>query len=289
MPTALDPDLFPSLRAAARRPERLDAAIHAIADGVAAGSIRNVVLKDAKDTISRAVDEGWKLNISDPYFYAGRYENQPSGVYEFYSSFLVMGLHDMLATSRKLAKTKLTGDAIDAMKAFTAEALPLAEAVASLKDKVIKGRAPNTAPSKPVNPNKVVKTCPCCFRAIAVVGGTMAHHGYERPGYGWQTASCPGIRFKPLEMSNEGLLWVISANENELVSLKRAYEARDTISSLPVQKGRSISTITPDDASWTRQLRYHVAKLESDMRHIEGTLRMLNERLAAWKPETYGK
>ena len=69
------------------------------------------------------------------------------------------------------------------VRSFAAEALPLAEAVVSLKDKVVKGRAPSTGPAKPVNPNKIVKTCPCCFRQIAVTDGTMAHHGYQRPGH----------------------------------------------------------------------------------------------------------
>ena len=58
--TTLHPDHFPSLRAAARRPDQFDKAVYAIADGVASGSIRNIVLKDAKDTLSRAVDAGWE-------------------------------------------------------------------------------------------------------------------------------------------------------------------------------------------------------------------------------------
>lgn len=283
--TTLHPDHFPSLRAAARRPDQFDMAVNAIADGVASGSIRNIVLKDAKDTISRAVDAGWEKAVEDPFFFAGRYQQQPEAIYTFYSSFTVMYLHDMLAVSKKLAKTKLEGAAIDAMRTFAAEALPLAEAVASLKDKVVKGRAPSTGPAKPVNPNKIVKTCPCCFRQIAVTDGTMAHHGYQRPGHGWQTASCPGIRFKPLEVSSEGLVWLVGATENRLADLRRDLDAADTCTALPYRvTSRQIVQIDPTDARWPRTMAIYKANLESDIRFVDTDLAHLRKRLEEWRP-----
>lgn len=284
--TTLHPDHFPSLRAAARRPDQFDKAVYAIADGVASGSIRNIVLKDAKDTLSRAVDAGWEKAVEDPFFFAGRYQQQPEAVYTFYSSFTVMYLHDMLAVSKKLAKTKLEGAAIDAMRTFAAEALPLAEAVASLKDKVIKGRAPSTGPAKPVNPNKIVKTCPCCFRQIAVTDGTMAHHGYQRPGHGWQTASCPGIRFKPLEVSDEGLVWLVGATEKRLSDLRSDLGAADTYTTLPYRlASRQIVQIDPTDTRWPRTLAIYKANLESDIRFVEADLSHLRKRLEEWRPQ----
>ncbi|GAA5666001.1 hypothetical protein Brsp07_04510 [Brucella sp. NBRC 14130] len=277
----IHPDRFPSLRAAARRPDQFDAAVYAIADGVAFGSIRNIVLKDAKDTISRAVDDGWEKAVQDPFFFAGRYQQQPEAVYQFYNSFTVMYLHDMLSVSKKLAKTKLDGAAIDAMRAFVAEALPLAEAVASLKDKVVKGRAPSTGPAKPVNPNKIVKTCPCCFRQIAVTNGTMAHHGYQRPGYGWQTASCPGVRFKPLEISNEGLLWMIETTKTSLAKDRAALADSDKLESITPLRGE---TVRVGETGWARQLAIYIAGLESTIRQAKGWLSVLEKRLAEWRP-----
>lgn len=283
---SLDPSRFPALRAAARKPQTFDNAVLMVRTGIEAGAIRNVDLKSAKETISSAVYDGWKIAVSEPYFYSGRYQDQPSGVYEFYSSFLVMGLHDMLATSRKLAKTNLSGEAIEAMRTFVAEALPLAEAVACLKDKVIKGRAPSLGPSKPINPNKVVKTCHCCFRAIAVTQGTMAHHGYQRPGMGWQTPSCPGIRFRPLEVSNEGLVWLIKATENRLADLRQSLDATDTITSLPYRlTSQKTIQIDPTDTRWSRALMIYKSNLENDIRFIDGDLASLRKRLAEWKPE----
>lgn len=43
------------------------------------------------------------------------------------------------------------------------------------------------------------KTCQVCGRPIFAEVGVIAHHGYTRPGDGWQTASCSGARELPFE------------------------------------------------------------------------------------------
>lgn len=47
--------------------------------------------------------------------------------------------------------------------------------------------------------------CQCCGRAIHAALGTIAHHGYQRPGDGWQTASCFGARRLPWEVDRGAL------------------------------------------------------------------------------------
>jgi hypothetical protein len=49
------------------------------------------------------------------------------------------------------------------------------------------------------------KTCQICGRSIFAETGTIAHHGYERPFEGWQTASCNGAKRLPFEVSCEAL------------------------------------------------------------------------------------
>ena len=44
-------------------------------------------------------------------------------------------------------------------------------------------------------------TCQICEREVKQPHGLTSHHGYSRPGYGWQTASCPGARELPYEES----------------------------------------------------------------------------------------
>jgi hypothetical protein len=47
--------------------------------------------------------------------------------------------------------------------------------------------------------------CQCCGRLILANTGTIAHHGYSRPGSGWQTASCMGAKYLPFETSRDQL------------------------------------------------------------------------------------
>ena len=71
--------------------------------------------------------------------------------------------------------------------------------------------------------DKTARTCQICGRRIFAETGKIAHHGYERPGGGWQTASCRGARRLPYEADHKALdeeiTWVEErlANETELL------------------------------------------------------------------------
>ena len=287
----LNPQGFPILRAAARRPERLDAAIESIAEGTAVGVIRNVTLNDAKSLISRAVDDAWKKHVSEPFFYAGKWESQPKDIQELNDSLLVYDLHNVISASKKIGKSKATGAAIDAMKDFVAEVLPLALAVAALKSKVVKGRAPSSAPAKPVNPDKIIKTCPVCFRPIAVKK-LMVHHGYERPGYGWQTASCPGVNFEPLEVSSAGLEWLITTLRARLQHTEESLSNRFAVETLSVPnkahrtKEPNFVEINKSSPDWSKHFELYVYRLESEIKRLTNELQWLDKKLANWVPET---
>lgn len=275
-------DQFPLLEKHAKRPELVVDAIRAIVAGLDAGSIRNVTLNDAKDRISRSVYDAWRAHVNERFTDDGKWQNLPRDVQELDNSIMIMGLHDMIATSKKLAKTKAVGPMVDAMREFVHETLPLAEAVKSLKSKVVKGRAPSEGPAKPENPDKIIRTCPCCFRAIAVRSGCMAHHGYDRPGNGWQTASCPGIRFKPLERSKEGLEWITQATKEQLANAQAAHKSRNKLTTLMIIEGRKPVEITKDSPKWEREFRYHVSKLESQIRSLKYSLNTLEKKLTEW-------
>lgn len=115
----------------------------------------------------------------------------------------------------------------------------------------------------------------------------MAHHGYKRPGHGWQTASCPGIRFKPLEVSSEGLEWLITTLRERLTNLNLAVANQEFQPNyLMAKRTRNgpVETITRDDPLWPRLFVRHLAELESEITTIEHELPMLDKKLADWKP-----
>lgn len=58
------------------------------------------------------------------------------------------------------------------------------------------------------------KECQICERKIMAKSGTVAHHGYTRPGNGWQTGSCPGAKEFPYEVSCELIPPIIESIKN---------------------------------------------------------------------------
>ncbi|WP_439946491.1 hypothetical protein [Streptomyces sp. BBFR109] len=61
-----------------------------------------------------------------------------------------------------------------------------------------------------MNEDTQTKThCQICARPIKANTGRIAHHGYQRPGTGWQTASCDGAKQLPYEVSRDFIPVVI--------------------------------------------------------------------------------
>lgn len=56
--------------------------------------------------------------------------------------------------------------------------------------------------------------CQICAREIKANTGLIAHHGYQRPGTGWQTASCDGAKQLPYEVSRDFIPVVIERYKN---------------------------------------------------------------------------
>lgn len=73
----------------------------------------------------------------------------------------------------------------------------IAEQAAETRRKRAAGELP------PVDAGK--STCQICGRPIMAKTGRIAHHGYQRPGMGWQTSSCEGARELPFEVSRDAL------------------------------------------------------------------------------------
>lgn len=281
---------FPSVyastvRGAERQRQRFEQALDRLNEGLLSGSIRNVEMKDVKRWCSDIARDLWDEKIADVHFNAGKYQQLPGDLVDFYYSITIMGIHSLSSIDKKLQKTKIDHPMIDSMRSLVAELKPLATTIDSLKSGVVMGRAPSTEPPKPVNPNKVVKTCPCCQRSIAVVGGTMAHHGYERRGNGWQTQSCPGIRFPPIEVSNAGLKWMIESHEESLQHTIKLQGEKDSLKSLQTNIAGNVVTIRPDSSRWRNTLRAYEERLERDVRWYTEDLVMMKKRLADWKPE----
>jgi hypothetical protein len=251
------------------------------------GGMRKATHDDLKYIFGSVVEKAYDRLVSEPFMHGGRYLAQSEATQALAWSISLSSLHDVLSVKKKLDKTSAAGPMVDAMKALIDEVHPLAVAMAGLKAELVKGRAPPSPEQRAraqalENPNKVVKTCPCCFRGIALAGQTMAHHGYERPGYGSQTASCMGIRFKPLEVSSEGLVCILTAEKHRLGVLEESWANRGNVTRLQDLRDRKAPEITPADPRWVRALASYVGNLESQLRFTKASVAELQGRLDAW-------
>jgi hypothetical protein len=68
-------------------------------------------------------------------------------------------------------------------------------------------------------------TCQCCGRKILANLGSIALHGYQRPDYGWQTASCGGAKELPFEVDRKALGRLIVALQDLERRMQAAREA----------------------------------------------------------------
>jgi len=175
------------------------------------------------------------------------------------------------------------------MKSLVDEVAPIFEAVNQLKDHVVKGRKPRENPT-PVNPNKIVKTCQCCFRGIAVLQtGNMAQHGYRQPtGAGYRTSPCSGHFYKPLEVSNKGVIDGIKSIIKNIKNMTEGFNHLLTATEIDIFKNREIVTVkklTSTDDEWKKAFSIKRQQIERELRYMRGMLKQLVEVLRNWKPE----
>lgn len=286
------PVAFPVIRPTAR-PEKFDEAVRRLREAAEAGGIRKADLDAIRGTLGRAAEEAWKRTVQEPYFWMGKWESQPQPIRDLYNDIMISSLHDCLSARRKIDRAGLDGPVIAAMDAVLAEAMPLAEAVRDLKGHVVKGRAPNPNPPRD-NPDKETGTCSCCFRGIAVVpSGHMAHHGYQRPGTGEQTPSCAGIRFRPLEVSVEGLEWLVGAVDKRRSDTEGRLARADELTEISwLERDRTKGagpyaqvrkTCRKGEEGWDGVLRLHVEQLGRMVRSLGSELEFLTSELARWR------
>lgn len=106
------------------------------------------------------------------------------------------------------------------MNRFSIYQIPVAERAAYLAEQKARGAA------EKARKLALAKTCQCCFRQIFAETGTIAHHGYERPGHGWQTASCVGAKMRSTTMLSQDINRVITIDQlKQLTALQAEDDA----------------------------------------------------------------
>lgn len=140
---------------------------------------------------------------------------------------------------------------------------------AALRDAIkaapVAKKAPTRTPAQ-IKKDAESKECQICGRAIFAEVGVIAHHGYTRPGYGFQTASCYGARHLPYEASADLLPgW---------------------IESLVAMEARQRATLADIVAERVAIARPYETRKPNGRREYAGTVHFTRETLEAVKAET---
>lgn len=189
-----------------RRAAYLERAVSGLQAAVAAGWVANKAFSDAKDSINRAVEEAAEAFLkSGPHVKGrdGQSHHQSDwwlGAYD--ADAFVRGAHSIPSALKRAKKAGL----VEYSDFIAAALLPLRELLDEAKPLIKKrNELPKVKSAKQIAHEADAMTCQCCERQIFAKLGTIAHHGYERPGYGWQTASCMGAKRLPFEVDRSAL------------------------------------------------------------------------------------
>ncbi|ARB13767.1 hypothetical protein Ccr2_gp236 [Caulobacter phage Ccr2] len=197
---------FPIIRAAIspRRAAQFDAALANVKAFTEEGVLIKAEWNDIKDTFSRAIAETWDA-FKDKEYYPRARQGEHENVGKLYWELLSPYPHVLAGYLKKAQNAKNIEPAIlrDFPIAFFTEALPLNDMLVALKPLIGK-RAPKKTKVQIEREGKE-RTCQVCGRGILAENGRIAHHGYQRPGMGYQTPSCSGALELPFEISRDAL------------------------------------------------------------------------------------
>lgn len=152
-------------------------------------------------------------------------------------------------------------------------------------------------------------TCQCCGRKILANLGSIAHHGYQRPEYGWQTASCMGAKELPFEVDRKALGRLIVALKemqvrmkaerkqvaDEIVPIKRSWKSgwgpkaekksfdftRENFKS--PEAVHALRNSGRYEHEFDDLLKVELAYHDSKLRSIAGDIKMHQQRFDDWK------
>ncbi|USN14102.1 hypothetical protein KABACHOK_02660 [Brevundimonas phage vB_BpoS-Kabachok] len=204
----MTPTDFPSIFAnvSDRYARNLEDTLGKIAGFHAEGVLIKAEFADVKYHISNAMDAAWKKVIGEGYRWGGG--TSPLSEKEQDLAWSLGHPYPHLVPGYLKRAKAFKGESAmrDAMVALLEEMVPLSQALDNLKPLIGK-RAPRPSKTSIAREERDAKamTCQCCARGILAETGEIAHHGYQRPGSGWQTASCYGAKALPWEVSRERL------------------------------------------------------------------------------------
>jgi len=298
---------FPFAKAQHLRPERFYNAVEKLR-GAVQGKIQlnKAGLEDIKHQLNRPLDDVWQFHIWNAILNDRRKlidvlaADEKNAVGHMSISMLAAARIYKKYSAKEKTIPMIWGVIIPLVR----EISPLQAALDIAKLNLVVGRIKDPSVVRETNPNQIRATCTWCNRNHAITASKkMTHHGYQRPGFGWQTASCDGIKYPCAEISDEGYHAKIKVYERQ-VGIEKANLAKlPNQTELTVRKyqygsqmskGKYMPVILkkPEDLDgvWTREKREweeamadQVYRLESNIKALTGEITATNVQIKNWK------
>jgi hypothetical protein len=120
----------------------------------------------------------------------------------------------------------------------------------------------------------------------------LVHHGYTRPGHGSIQGDCPGVGFKPHELSSQAAAsWRCSLKDylqrlQERLAALRAGEVT-TLESRRASRlnGWTASYVSKGEAGWERRLEQEVSAAHSQLQVIQSEVERFAKKVTDWAPD----
>ncbi len=147
-------------------------------------------------------------------------------------------------------------------------------------------------------------TCQICGRDIKAKHGVIAHHGYQRPGSGWQTESCFGARRPPYEVSCDAIPDAIESYQRIFDKISKTFNEwkaspphEITVYVTDTRPGKGRQSVAksfprpegfdqgkPSQYGYERFFHEKQYKRERSLAEINADIATLRKRLKDWKP-----
>lgn len=191
------------------RKPMLSGVVETLESSVAAGLVRNQDFTRAKQVINWSVDESEDAFLKSGPARTAERNDWWSRAYD--ADALVSGSHTLPAVLKRARKAGNLPEYVDFIERAL---LPLHDLLEAAKPLVVKRGDARMPPPK--TPEQIAReaaqmTCQCCGKLYLANLGTVAHHGYERPGEGYQTESCMGAKYLPFEVARARLAVLIGS------------------------------------------------------------------------------
>ena len=251
---------------AERRPGSFERSVGELKAAIEAGMVPNKMFVDAKSIINSAIEKAAESFLASGPHVKGRdgkaHHMSDWWLAAYDADAFARGAHVLPAA---LKRAKKHGE-LAAYAEFLSGLMPLREMLESAKPLIKKkGELPPVRSAKQIADDAERMHCQCCGRAILANMGSIAHHGYERPGHGWQSASCMGAKFLPFEVDRARLGEMISFLKDRLVRMEK-HRAAIKSEKLPIVFSYESQLIGPSQwQSFGRHVKWPVVKREFDV------------------------